>query len=456
MARQIGQYALPALPQPRDHPGRAGLHGGLGFAYGRLSGLEVGLGAGRDDPGTDGRHDVAVPLPGFGQPSGRLSAALAQVRLHGALVLCEGLGGAQARAYGRQEAVLGRGPGNPQPGAGASLLGVCAAVVVAVDNHHGAVAQPAAQDAGQDVLRRPTGAAAGGAALQPQAALHGRPRAGVDDGQLGVLGDHPLRLGTLLAHASAGVGVLHPAAAVPDLPASVDGVGEDADAAAHVAGDGRRRPGAAARRGHPVPVQAGDDLARRPAGQVLGVDPADDLGLVLADLALAGGADAVAVRQAAGAGAVERAAHEAAMGLLAQVVEVELAHEAAQAHLGLVALPAGVQAVADADDAHAGEGESARGLRRLDAVARQAGEVVDQDHVEPRRVGEQAQVSRPVVAGAGDGGVGVDHRLRPAHARGVLAAVAQLVLERGLALGVGRVAGVGGDVHGSDPTPWCP
>ncbi len=94
-----------------------------------------------------------------------------------------------------------------------------------------------------------------------------------------------------------------------------------------------------------------------------------------------------------------------------------------------MALPAGVHAIAHADQAHAGESEALHCLRALDAVAGETGQVIDQDHVEPAGSGDQAQVARAIVAGPAHGGVSEFLRCWPALARGVGAAVAQLVLE---------------------------
>nr|WP_235872505.1 hypothetical protein [Pseudoxanthomonas winnipegensis] len=256
----------------------------------------------------------------------------------------------------------------------------------------------APHDPGKQVLRPPAGGHL--APRAPQPCLGRIPRALVDDGQLGMLGDHPFALWALLAHTAPGVGVLDPAAAVPDLPASIDGVRQDPDAAALVAVDGGHGPGATAGRWHVVARQAGGDLAGAAAGQVLGEDPTHCGCLLGVDGALTGRGHPVAIGQAAGAGAGERPTGEPAVCLVAQVIQVQLTHQAAQADPQLVRLVGGVDGITHRDHPHAAELEPAHLLLHFHAVARKAGQVVQQDHVEQVRVGQQFAVAGPIVARA--------------------------------------------------------
>nr|WP_240183461.1 hypothetical protein [Arenimonas caeni] len=425
-----------------------------------LGALELGLRARRDDPGAQGRQQVLTHALGRGQALLR-APGVGLLALHGGRIGAperrEGLGAEQLFLHAGHERRLGIAPRQAQPAAaGAALLGYAAPVGHRVDHRQRAAALAAAEQAGEQVLRWPArpAALALARALLVEPALHCVPGGPVDDGQLWLLLDHPLGARPFLAQAAPGLRVLDPVRAVPDLLAGVDGVGKDPDAAPAVTVDGRGRPGAAgAGARHAVPVQPGRDRTRRLAGQVLGEDPPHHRRLLGVDHPLARlRAHAVAVGQAAGAGAVERAAHQSAVGLLGQVVEVDLGHQPAQAHVHLVALLVGVDAVADADQAHAGEAKPLHCALHFLAVATEAAKVVDQHHVERRGRGQQALVLGPIGARTADGCVLENHRRRPPHARAVGAAVPQLVLERGLALLVGAVPRIGGDTHGANPT----
>ncbi|WP_255523458.1 hypothetical protein [Xanthomonas sp. XNM01] len=424
--------------------------------------LQLGLGRGGDDAGADGGHDVLA------HPLSVLQAAL----VHGgvgrraleggrdcALEALERSVAQQVALHACQDAALGglaRYAQSAAAGGVAAILLDAAAVAVAVDDDHRAAAGRAAQQAAEQVARLSAGPpcvglAEVGAALAAEARLHGLPRLRVHDGQLGLVGGDPLALGALLADPPAGVRMLDPAAAVPDLPPGVDRVGEDADAAAGVAVDGGHAPGAAACRRDAIGIEPCRDLARAEAFEVLAVDAAHHVGLLLVDRTATRADHAVPVGQPTGAGAIEGTAGEAAVGLVSQVVQVQLRHQAAQAHVDLVALALRVDAIAYADQAHAGERQPLDHLADLVLVAPQARQVVDQQHVVAVDVGQQPAVAVAVEPGAADRGVGVLHRRRHVVARRPRAAVAQLVVEAGLALGIGAVAGVGGNAHPADP-----
>nr|WP_246194272.1 hypothetical protein [Pseudoxanthomonas jiangsuensis] len=445
MVLEVGHGALPDLAGPRQDVGRLVAFGGVQFGlqggYLGLGALELGAGAGRDDAGADGLHDVVAHALGIGQAAadgGVVRRGRAQgVRDRSLEHLVRGVAEQVALDAGQNRALGRRARDAQLAGACAAVLGHVAAVVVAVDHDERAAAAFAAQQAAEQVPRLAAGLAVGirvGLAVAAQARLHGGPGVGVDDGQLGLLGGDPLRFRALLAHAAAGVRVLDPMAAVPHLPADVDGVGEDADAALRIAVDGGAAPGLAAGGAHVLGVEARGDGARAVAGDELGVDAAHDVRLLGIDDALPSAGDAVAVGQAAGAGAAERAAGEAAVGLVGEVIQVQLRHEPAQPDIDLVAAALGVHAVAHANQAHAGEREALDGLADLVLVAAEAGEVVDQQHVVVVDLREQALVAGAVEPRAADRCVGVLDGRRQVVARAPAAAVAQLVLEAGLAL----------------------
>ncbi|MDO4708560.1 MAG: hypothetical protein Q4B94_01865 [Pseudomonadota bacterium] len=86
-------------------------------------------------------------------------------------------------------------------------------------------------------------------------------------------------------------------------------------------------------------------------GNVVGKDAAHHGGLRRVDFTLAGACDAVAIGQAAGGFSGQCLAGQAAPGLVGQVSQVQLGHDAAQPDFGLMAFAAGVHAIAHANDA---------------------------------------------------------------------------------------------------------
>ncbi|MEO5811591.1 MAG: hypothetical protein ABIU96_04145 [Rhodanobacter sp.] len=357
---------------------------------------EFGFGAWCDDAGAQGGHDVLLYALGVCQRAlggGGVGCGVFEGGDGGALIALECRVAEQFRAHAGEQRIFDDGAWHAgAAGAhGIALVFVrCAAVAIAIDDDQRAAAVFAAQDAAEQMTHGPTWAAlfvagalgAGGA----DARLRGRPGGSVDDGQFWLFFRDPLGWWALLAYAPAGVGVLDPMAAVPNLPTNVDGVGEDADAAANVAVDGGEVPLPATRRRYLLRVEGADDLARAVAGDVIGVDSAHHGRLRVVDGALAHGGDDVAVGQAAGAGASERAAGEPSVSLIGEVIEVELAHQATQADVCLAGFASGVHAVTDPDQAHACELEPAHRDGALCAVTAQPTEVVDQHHVVARQL----------------------------------------------------------------------
>ena len=87
---------------------------------------------------------------------------------------------------------------------------------------------------------------------------------------------HPLGCRIEPRHSLSGVRILHVAKAVPDQPADVQLVVQDAGSALGVAVDRARTPGAAERARNPFTIQALRDLLRRNAGDEVPEDPLDD------------------------------------------------------------------------------------------------------------------------------------------------------------------------------------
>ena len=104
------------------------------------------------------------------------------------------------------------------------------------------------------------------------------PEGWVDDREVGDgMGDQ-FGFGVGLAHAAAGERLLGVTAAVPDQPAGIEGIAQQAIIAARPAADGRIIPDRPAGAGDALRVERLSDVARRAAGQELGEDAAHDGG----------------------------------------------------------------------------------------------------------------------------------------------------------------------------------
>ncbi|MCP1375982.1 hypothetical protein NC595_18190 [Dyella sp. Sa] len=464
VASHVGQSiddALPALAGTRQELRRLKR---LQLVQVRASSDHIGLRlhqlrlrARRDDAGADRSHHVLMHALCLGHtPAAGIQVRRGALERFGCSPLESREGGLaqQILSDARQQGMLERGARHAQPGRAYAIPAILvpgAAVPIAVDDHHRATAVVTAQQAAQQVLRRPAGAGARRDRTRRRGAadpgLCSLPRRTVDDRQLQLLGGDPFRLRPFLAHATPGLRVLHPVTSVPDLAADIDGVGQDADAAPHVAVDHGHGPLATAWRAHALGVQRRRDLPRAAAVDVFGVDPAHHGRLRLVDLALPVAQRPVSIGQAAGAGARERAPSEAAVGLLGQVIQVQLRHQAAQAGVELVVLACGVDAITHADQAHAAEAQALDHHAQLFLVAPEARQVIDQDHVEQVRVAQQLLVSGAIQPRAAHGGILVHLRRGPALPGAEGSAVPELVLEAGFPLAVGAETGVCGCFH---------
>jgi hypothetical protein len=169
----------------------------------------------------------------------------------------------------------------------------------------------------------------------------------------------------------------------------------------------------------------------------------------------AGDDRAVAVRQAARVIAALDLAGEPAMRLGAQVVEIGLADEAANAAQELSPRAGiGVVAIRYADDLDAAMLKPANHALLLDQVARQAIERFDQQYLESagERLGHAGACSGAAVdrRGATNGAVGVYGDDCQSERVGALAADTSLILDRGDGLGVGAESGVDSGAHGTE------
>nr|WP_210183621.1 hypothetical protein [Microvirga guangxiensis] len=108
----------------------------------------------------------------------------------------------------------------------------------------------------------------------------------------------------------------------------------------------------------------------------------------------------------------------------------------------------------DRMQAHAVELQFVMQARHIRELARQAIERLDDHHVEraPTRLCEQGPVTRTIAAGAGERAVLEGGRDLKPLLRGIAAADLDLILDRGIALVLARIAGIdGGALHASSP-----
>nr|WP_240498725.1 hypothetical protein [Thauera propionica] len=338
---------------------------------------------------------------------------------------------------------------------GAAVLALGAAVVTAAGGDDGATALTTAQQASeQGRWALALAAAAGFARGAAEACAHRIPQRLVEDAQLGVVFDDPFFPRAIEPRALAGVGVLHPLRAVPDHAADVQLVVEHAAALGRAAVQGRYRPSAAAAGLDAAGVEVGGDALAAPPVAVALVDLAHRgrLGwLDLEHMDVAHGHRSIAEGHAAGVATALQLAREAAVRLVAQVVEVDLVDEAAHCAVDLAAAALGVVAVGHTDDADAAVLEATHHALLLDHVAAQAVEAFDQQHRKAagQRVGHQACAFGPARHGRAARyavvGVGAENGKPERVGSGL--AHARLVSEGCLALAVGAVAGVDGCGH---------
>src|SRR5262249_39557733 len=163
----------------------------------------------------------------------------------------------------------------------------------------------------------------------------------------GDLLDHPLGLGIQARDALAGIGVLDVAQPVPDEPADIELVVEDAGAAGGIAVDGRRSPAAALWTKDAFGIEVEGDATGRLADGIFIKDPRDDRRLGLVDLTSPGGyltmsidlaQHVIAIAEAATRAALLDPAAQAAAGLGREVLEEKRIHGALEADMQLADL----------------------------------------------------------------------------------------------------------------------
>ncbi|KGJ07612.1 hypothetical protein IT40_20585 [Paracoccus versutus] len=116
--------------------------------------------------------------------------------------------------------------------------------------------------------------------------LHRVPERLIDDAQIRHLLHHPFAFRIQPRHPPAGIGILDVAQPVPDQPADIEFVVEDAGAAFAIAMNRRRPPFPALGTEYALAVQRHGDGARGEAGVIVGEDAADHGGLSLVDRAV--------------------------------------------------------------------------------------------------------------------------------------------------------------------------
>nr|WP_260171242.1 hypothetical protein [Brevundimonas aurantiaca] len=291
--------------------------------------------------------------------------------------------------------------------------------------------------------------------------LHRPPQLRRHDGEFRHLPGDPGLWRIEAGDASAGRGVLHVALPVPDQPTDIELVVDQACAALLVAANGGRAPEPAARSGHAFGVEPqGDGLGTDAVGEVA-EHATHDFSLGRIDgafapnrLALAAEAldDIVAVAEASAGSALFDPSAQAASGLVGEILQEEGVHRALQADVEF-----GHLALGEGNDAHADELQVLVQRGDIGLVARDAVQRFGHDDVELAALGvleQRLDAGAQDDAGAGDCGVAVGADDSQAVAGGLLAADAQLIVDRGGVLLVAGIAGVEGDA-GHAAAPAC-
>ncbi|MNX74934.1 hypothetical protein D3C86_1063890 [compost metagenome] len=331
---------------------------------------------------------------------------------------------------------------------------MCAAAVAArVDRDDGTTTRIAAQQAAEQGGVRSTARRV--AALE---FLRSRlaPKRRVDDAQLRRFTHQPFFARPCDRKALARVWIFQPLAAIPHEPADVHLVIEQAVSHLRVAHQRTGGPAIAARARHALRVQGVDDAAQRGAGGNLLVDPPHMLRLLFVDhdaVAAFYGHARVSVGAPAGGHAALELPLQAAVRLLAQVVDVQLIHQPARDAHHLAAGLLGVVPVGGADDSDTAVLHALYRALLLGQVARDAVQPLDDQHVEAvgQCVGQQrlATGSQRHWRRAADSFVGVHHCDGPALSGCSLAASPQLIFDAVLALVISAVSGVQAGSHGA-------
>src|SRR5690606_3711555 len=243
---------------------------------------------------------------------------------------------------------------------------------------------------------------------------------------------------------------------VPDQPADIEFIVDDAGAALHVAADGGVAPRLAVRAGHAFLVQPARNAARADASGKLVEDASYDIGLGRVDLAVAPDRvaarielfdDPVAIAKPAARLAFLDTSTDAAVGLGSKVFEEQRVHRPLEADVQLADLALGQR-----DDRHAGELQMLEQCRHIGLVAADPVQRLGQYHVELSclRVLQQHLNAGPQDhAGPGNPRILVGANDLPLLALRLLPANPELVFNRRLALVVGGIAGIKGDAcHG--------
>ena len=226
-----------------------------------------------------------------------------------------------------------------------------------------------------------------------------------------------------------------------------------------MAADAGVAPGPAERARNAFPIQLDRDGLRALAGGKSTEDAPDDRGFVGDDFAVAADRlairilllhDAIAVAEATAGLALLHPPAQAAMGLQSKVLQQEGVHRALETDVKLTDL-----ALGEGDD---GDIREAQVLEQRGDIRLIAGDPVqrlgqhDIKHTALRILQQRLNTRSEDHAGARDGGIVIGARDLPLLTSGVLAAEAELVLDRAFALVVGRIASIERDAtHGWSP-----
>jgi hypothetical protein len=243
--------------------------------------------------------------------------------------------------------------------------------------------------------------------------------------------------------------ILRVGAAIPFDGAAIESVVQDSGAAIELARDRRVRPQAPARSSHPFAIQVSRDRLGTLPGGKLPEDPPNDACLVgidqprAAPVAVPNGS-LVAIGDSGRDASLQDTPELAALRLFAEVLQRHLRHHAHDRDMDVRDLAERGRVEADPLECEL--------ILKVGRIGQTTAKPVDRladDDVESMLggVGDQLLEARPEAAGAADRRVFVSPDNRPALRFGITPADLDLVLERGLALQIGRVAGVDDGAH---------
>src|SRR5215469_8328513 len=240
-------------------------------------------------------------------------------------------------------------------------------------------------------------------------------------------------------NALASIRVLNEVLSVPNQPASIQMLSEDAIAPLFRAVDGRGIPSAASGCGHAVPIKRCGYLACREPSDCVAKNSTHDLGLGFNDLALATNKFARSTARAHNSVSVAQTSRDLTCAYPASLatthfqrmgLEEQRTHGALQAPVHLVGLTVGY-----CPDWNAQKGQAFEETGTIGLIAGQSINVLGQEDIKAtvsRILQHTLELVATMDTGAGNSAIGIGHDYRPIAARGEIATKSELIVDRAL------------------------